>query len=134
MFKKGEVIFSSEDELTIKISRSTDCDKCHACYLGDKSYQIKCSGYAEVGERVTVHVPDSSLLKAAAVAYMIPLLGLLGGTAIGYFLYSDDVFTLAGGVLGLFVSYFVIHLINKSIDKKAVWKPTVVRATDDGFF
>lgn len=62
---------------------------------GPKSYQVANTFGAALGERVLIAVPAGSVRRTANLAYGLPLLGIIGGAALGTALAGDG-----GGVAG----------------------------------
>lgn len=59
---------------------------------------------AQVGDRVVLGVSEQGLLAASAAVYLVPILALVGGAALGESLLPTDIGDLGaliGGVLGL---------------------------------
>lgn len=55
---------------------------------------------AQPGEAVVVGVPEGALLRATWGAYLVPLLALLAGAALGQWL-AGELMAALGGLLGL---------------------------------
>ena len=60
----------------------------------------------EVGAEVTVRIPGESLLRAALLAYGLPLAGLIGGGVAGFALDGGDVVAALAAAAGLAVGAF----------------------------
>jgi sigma-E factor negative regulatory protein RseC len=58
---------------------------------------------AQVGEAVVVGLPDGALLGAAVSGYLVPLLLLLVGAALGQHL-AGELGAVAGGLVGLLLA------------------------------
>jgi len=59
---------------------------------------------AQPGEAVVVGLPDGALLKASAAAYVVPLLALLLGAALGQLLGSGELAAALGSLIGLLLA------------------------------
>lgn len=71
--------------------------------LGERSAEIEvtCSGpVPRAGERVVLEMHEATLLRAAALAYLAPLAGLVAGAVGGAALLGGDAAAMAGGLLG----------------------------------
>ena len=65
---------------------------------------------AKVGDCVVVAVPEGAVLRAAALAYLLPVLFLIVGAAIGTALSDHDVSALAGAGAGLALGLLVLRV------------------------
>ncbi len=85
--EQGRVVSAEQDTVWIETERKTTCSSCnvrHGCgqHLADKYKPSSAFAYIRAssewslseGDRVLVGIPESSLLKASAVAYLLPLL------------------------------------------------------------
>lgn len=72
---------------TVSIERQDMCGECHACEIvGEvKKCTIKCQNLCEstLGESVEIELENSTFLKATALMYGMPLIGLLAGLGLG---------------------------------------------------
>lgn len=128
MERTGEVIEVSGKALVVQFCRPEDCDKCGACHGSKHQTQIQVEGIAQVGDMVTVDMPSSQVLKASALAYAVPLVGLLGGMFLGTLLPLDvNLAALIGGVVGLLAALGVVKLFDKRIKGDKQWQPQLVR-------
>jgi sigma-E factor negative regulatory protein RseC len=60
--------------------------------------------HAQPGEAVVVGLPDGALLQASAAAYLVPLLALLAGAAIGHVAGNGEPAAALGGLIGLLLA------------------------------
>ena len=82
MERIGEVTAVRGEFLEITFCRPADCEKCQACHGGQKQTTLMVRGTANVGDSAVVDMPADMVMKASATAYLIPLAGLLVGTAV----------------------------------------------------
>lgn len=120
--------------MVVEFERSAMCEKCGACERAQKAMlmEVERIGDAQLGDRVYVQLPETTLLRAAMVAYGIPLLMLMLGLIAGYML--PDKLGLAGNrdlyavVLGALLaggSFLIIHLTEKNRRKSGRYAPKV---------
>lgn len=83
MERMGEVVAVQGDLLVVQFCRPTDCEKCHGCMGGEAQRQLMVRGKAEIGDTAVVEMPTQKVLKASALAYAFPLLGMMGGSLFG---------------------------------------------------
>ena len=77
MEREGEVIAVQGENLVVQFCRPTDCEKCHGCMGGSAQRQLLVHGQAQIGDRAVVEMPTQKIVKASALAYLFPLLGLM---------------------------------------------------------
>lgn len=120
MLESGIVVEVDNGIATILFKRSSACAKCGACRLAseEENMYLKINNNlgAGVGDVVEVETNTSSVLTASVIAYVIPLIFLIIGVGLGY--YIDNMFKLLnnpdalGAILGIVlvaVSYLGIR-------------------------
>lgn len=126
MNQKGHVVeIVDEKTVKIKMQKHSACASCGKCASStdkkDIIVEADNSIGAKVGDYVEVNMDSINVIKAASIAYVIPLIALLGGTIISYTIFNSmslnfNIEILSGSIgLGLTViTYFII----KSKDSK----------------
>ncbi|MGL4797135.1 MAG: SoxR reducing system RseC family protein [Paraclostridium sp.] len=126
MNQKGYVVeIVDEKTVKIKMQKHSACASCGKCASStdkkDIIVEADNSIGAKVGDYVEVNMDSINVIKAASIAYVIPLIALLGGTIISYTIFNSmslnfNIEILSGSIgLGLTViTYFII----KSKDSK----------------
>ncbi len=115
--------------------RAKACENCGACKLADagptRITAVNKVGAAE-GDWVEVELSDSSMLRAAAYAYGVPLLlfltGLILGEPVSRLLGFGARPLVASGIGGfalLIVGYYLVHLYDKSLSPSALMSSAV---------
>ncbi|SMB26720.1 Positive regulator of sigma E activity [Sterolibacterium denitrificans] len=74
---------------------------------------------ARVGDVVMISVPEGAVLRVALLAYLLPVLCLIAGAAIGTSVYAEDRFALAGAVIGLMAGLLVLRLLQPRLARGA---------------
>ena len=134
MTKFGQVYEYNEAKqlAAIKFSRPEACAKCGACGSLAQTGTVTLKAVCKVGDWVRVELPEGRFLEATAIAYVIPLIGLLAGIASGWFLGGgSDGVTLLGAVAGLAVSAGILWLVNRRISGRPEWTPRVTAVFDE---
>ncbi len=132
MIRTGKVVANNDGNCDIEFVRLEACGKCGGCKLNNTPAQLTIQGDYNVGDYVDVSLPNEQFLKATAVAYLIPLIGLVIGLVLGnyipkYFgIEASDITTLVGGVIGLALSMLGLGLSERLRKKPAVWEPHIV--------
>ena len=75
------------------------------CKSLDGTYQPGCPAYA--GDRIRLVISSQQLLNAAALAYGVPLAGLLLAAGAGWLLTADDLLSALAGAAGLFAGVWM---------------------------
>lgn len=91
--------------------------------------QITVKGEAQVGDFAVVDMPASSVVKASALAYVLPLAGLLLGVAVGSLLFpvQESLAGVIGGAIGLAVTLSVVAATEKKRRSDPAWSPKLLR-------
>ncbi len=121
MDRTGVVVGEMGAYSKVKLLRHTACGNCGACQLGDDQKDVhlvaKNDVHAHVGDMVEVAMATDSVLSAAFIMYVIPLIALFAGLATGYFLFqSSPNSEMFSGLLGL-VFMVMAFLVIKKNDK-----------------
>lgn len=94
----------------------------------------KLSGIA-VGDSVVIGVRERALVRASLVVYAVPLVGLLGGAAVGQdlagrLLVSNvELFSMGAGLLGLVAALTWVWRFTRRIADDADYEPVILRRT-----
>ena len=111
---------------TIVYARPEACEKCGACGARSHTGSITLKADCAVGNWVRVELPDGRFLTAAAMAYVGPLCGFLGGLALGYALSGgDELWALLGSLAGLSACALALRLADGRIKARPEWQPRV---------
>lgn len=111
---------------------------CHA--LGGEKIRIVTAlneAGAQVGDRVMLSMPRKAVLGASFLAYMVPVLGLILGAALGDGLapnwgWDAQTGAVVLGLGGLAVSWLLVSLIAKRLARKSNFTVRIVRVLEKG--
>ena len=140
MQQLGRILSIEQGWAVLDITRPSACKGCGMCQPSANAKRVKaiCEIDAKVGDYVTVEMKDGDVLKAAGIAYGIPLLGFLAGMVSGnglsrYFGMeaSADLFSAVGGFVFLALAYFGVRKYDLGLDKKS-FCPVVTGSADPG--
>ncbi|MBM7072616.1 SoxR reducing system RseC family protein [Shewanella sp. 202IG2-18] len=118
---------------------------CHSCHNDEncgtaavaKAFSPKTQAFAiqtqvpvKIGEMVKIGLPESVVLKAAALVYLLPLFGFFASAFLGTFLFeklgivvpftqSADIPTILFGGLGAFIAWLFGRIQAKNIESIA---------------
>lgn len=128
MERTGEITAVHGEYLEITFCRPSDCEKCGACHGGQKQMKITLKGQGRVGDIAVVDMPMKTLMRASAIAYALPLAGLLIGMFAGATLFpaKQDMAGALGALIGLGISLGVVVLTERKRRQSSEWRPTLV--------
>ena len=118
MDRAGIIVSQMGEYSKVKLVRHTACGSCGACQLGDEQKDIllvaKNTVKAKNGDLVEVSMATNSVLSAAFIMYVIPLVGLFAGLLIGQMLFAgNDVLTALTGLAVMALAFVIIKLNDK---------------------
>lgn len=134
MTKFGQVYQYNEAKhiADIRFERPEACKKCGACGALSQTGSISLKADCKVGDWVRVEYPEGRFLEATAIAYVIPLVGLLAGIGLGWLLGGGgDGGMLLGALGGLGIAVGVLYLVEKRVSGHAEWTPRVTAVYDE---
>lgn len=92
----------------VRVQRSGGCGRCHEEGGCGNTADSRCDEFVvlsefdvKLGDKVRIVVPEGAALRAALLAYGLPLAGLLIGAALGFLLAGTDLACVLGGGVGL---------------------------------
>ena len=131
MQRTGKVVASADGLLEVCFERPEACAHCGACGGQKAETLVKIPGDVPVGRWIEVDMPEKQVLKASALAYVMPMLLLLGGIALGSVLFQQEALWAITGLACLGVSWFILRWMEKKTSRKAGWQPRVVKVYVD---
>jgi len=124
----GQVIEKNGDCVVVEIAPDTACKGCGGCEQSSKSRKItvRTDKNLSVGDAVEIEMDSKDALKAGAVLFLFPVLGLLAGTAAGVFFIGVESthkvvacgFAGAIGPVFFIKKFFSTMPLNRKISKK----------------
>lgn len=122
------VVGLDQDYALIEVQdRQTGCGRCHepgGCGgtllsqmkpTKEQHYRVLNSIQATLGSRVIVTIPDGSLWRASFMAYLLPLLGVILGAALGTVMaQGSDSAAMLGSLLGLLSGVMILKVLERS--------------------
>ena len=117
MERTGTITAVSGDTLEVTFCRPGDCEKCHACIGGEKKHVLLVKGEGHVGDVAVVSLPEQTVVKASALAYLLPLAGLFIGMLLGALVapQSETAGSAIGGVIGSVVIGLLATIIYSAL-------------------
>ena len=130
------------DRARVTIERG---EACHACAaqgmckaLGGQTKDLELVVEnrigARPGDRVQLTLAESAVIKASAVLYLLPALGLVGGAGVGWALaqryaWSADPASIGGAALGLIIGLLLARLLGSRLAKDRTFTPRLTAIT-----
>ena len=130
MLRTGKVVSASHGKLEVCFERPEACAHCKACGEVHESL-VTIPGNAPVGSRIDVDMPEKQVLKASAIAYVIPLLLLIGGIAAGQALFHQEALSAVCGLVCMGLSWFILRLIDTKMRGKDIWQPKILAVHEE---
>lgn len=123
MVQRGIVIKTEGEDCSVVVFRESSCGgHCKSCGLcGDMRVQIKVKNtcHASEGDIVRIESSSKSILFAAFVVYMLPVIFFLAAWAVFYSLTDGQaLLSSVGGVCGLIVAVVIGKAYNRLIKDK----------------
>ncbi len=113
MREQARVVEVADGKVTVEVQRSTTCENCGKCTVGQKNLVVKAKVETDrpvsVGDIVTVEMQTPNLYKATVIMYGIPILMFFIGVALGYFLLAPA-FSLDANILGALTGFFLLSV------------------------
>ncbi len=134
MAEQGKVFEIKDGMAKVTMQRHEACKDCHACDIGKSEEMIimaKPLCEVKVGDTVEVFLENKDFLKATAIMYGIPLIGLVIGFLVGYyggefFGYNGDLIGFVLGIVFLIFTYLWIKS-NEVRWKKGNYQPVITK-------
>ncbi len=123
------VVSTSAGRAKIAIVRSEACGDCAAksmCNPASGNLNVMEVGNpleARPGEKVIISLPSKELLKATAIAYLMPAAAMVAGATLGWLKTNTDPGAIIGAFTGFAVSF--LFLFGHSRRKKTDHGPTI---------
>ncbi|MBK1644017.1 Fis family transcriptional regulator [Thiocapsa imhoffii] len=133
------VVESGARGVWVESERQTACGQCAsagACgtavlgqLFGRQRERFRITGGSEltVGERIIIGIPDRVLVMASTVAYLLPLLMLIGGAALATVLGAGEGGTAGAGLVGLGLGIGFAAWITGGRLAREYYRPLLVR-------
>lgn len=124
-----------------KMTRKEACAKCRACIAGlsEKEMVIEAENTcgAKVGDWVEIELEGDGFLTAVLIAYGLPLVALIAGICLGYFVITPalnigemgEVLSFGVGILFTALAYLWIKLNEKRWNTNK-YRPKAVKVTE----
>lgn len=125
MVRTGKVVSAAKGKLEVCFERPEACAHCRVCGEVHESL-VTIPGDAPVGSWIEVDMPEKQVLKASAIAYVLPLVLLLAGIALGTVIFHQEALSAVMGLACMGISWFTLRLIDKRMQRNHIWQPNIL--------
>ena len=126
MIRQGKVVQADQGSVKICFDRLEACGHCGMCSGGRQDQVVTLKGSAKPGDLVDVEMPDAKVLKASAIAYLIPIVGLTAGLWAGTTLSpQNELVVLVYGLAGLGISFGGLKALDRRLGRSLFWRPRI---------
>ena len=137
--EEGIVIKLGGTTAWVKTTRSSACKACASrgsCHTKEqgKAMEVEVTNPvgAKLGDRIVLYFETSSLLKAAFLLYVFPVLCMLAGAALGHWLslkyqLNPSLGSAATGFLCLVLSFMIVKIRGDKLARNDSYKPRIIR-------
>ena len=118
MTEQGIVVASnSNNYIQVRIGRNSACASCGKCGMTEKQkhvdFFVENTKEAQVGDTVSVDIPETNAVPLAFVGYILPIIPALALLFCGIALHWPDWASLLMFVGGLAVGFSVVFLLER---------------------
>lgn len=131
----GVVLKVMDQKAVVNIKRRSACGHCKACEMGRSDVKemnviAKNEIGAEVDDNVNIIMDTPDVLRAALIVYVIPLIALVAGVALGTFLAKKfnleaDLIGIITGLIFLVPSYLIVRRLDKKLEATKKYEPVI---------
>jgi len=136
--EKGLVTGITEDGWAqVETDRNDACSHCGSCHVSfgcNSEMNIKAINRAGagVGDLVSIHLSSGTIMKSAAILYLIPVAGLISGAFLGDELSTRLAMSETGAIAllslaGFIVGYIITAVISRWMSARRTLSPTITR-------
>ena len=138
--EEGVVISADDKTALIQTTRSACCEGCqsrHACHtMGGGGNEMAVEAIntlgAKKGDQVVVEFSTASLMKGTFLIYMLPIICLMIGAAIGVklsplFDFNESTLPALTGFGAFILSILFVVLVGNRLAGKDTYKPRIIR-------
>ncbi|MEG8989074.1 SoxR reducing system RseC family protein [Ignavibacteria bacterium 4148-Me] len=122
IIEEGIVITSSNKFAEVVITRNDNCEHCSAkiiCSPKDtnlRTLKVIDNFHTQPGDIVKISIQGNTILKVSALIYALPLLILIAGIMLSFYLFdfgNNEIYSFLCGLGCVMIYYFILFLINK---------------------
>lgn len=123
MTNKGIVTQIVNNKVKLKLFKSSSCSHCSQCSEASKygkDYEFTIDKKVELGDLITLEISEKDVIKAAAIAYIMPPVFMILGYIIANKLNFNELQSSIGSFVGLAISFLILFIYDKFFAKKNI--------------
>jgi sigma-E factor negative regulatory protein RseC len=142
--ERGRIIALVGDQARVTAERRSACGQCsvnNACgtsllerVFGRRPVELLAHNPigAQVGDEVVVGLSEQGLLRTAAAAYLVPILGLIIGASVGerFGGAHPEVASVLGALIGLALAFWWLRGYSVALTQRPERQPVILRRLD----
>lgn len=132
MIRTGRVVESMDGRVEVCFNRPEACDHCSGCAGQKHKTLVTLKGNAPLGSTVDVEMPAKQVFKASVLAYVVPMLLLFAGLALGMAVFKNEGLAALTGLVCMGLSWAILRYTEKYLQKKRNWQPYIVAIHEEG--
>jgi len=131
----AEIIEVRGGEAKVRLYRPTACSGCHGCGTGEGRNEVLTVRNpldAAVGQAVRIELAPRSILQAAVIVYVLPLVLMVSGYLLGLALaralpmpWASDTVGVAVGLTALLFSFVLVRAIDRRAKGTGRFEPVI---------
>jgi sigma-E factor negative regulatory protein RseC len=143
--ERGRVIAILGDQARITAERRRACGQCNVSNACGTSLLERVFGRhpvellarnpigAQIGDEVVVGLSEQGLLRIAAAAYLVPILGLIIGASVGerFGGVYPEIASVLGALGGLVLAFWWLRGYSVTLTQRPERQPVILRRLDD---
>ncbi len=138
MLETGTVLEVTTTTAKIRLEPTASCDSCghkgSCAGSAGKSFVVDaenaCS--AQPGDCVQVEMTPAPAWMAIVFVFVVPIVLMLAGFAVGYQLTAQDWGAAVGAALGLVAGFISMWAANRTLLTHPEYNPTIIRVLEEG--
>jgi len=137
--ESGKIVAIGKDFVWVETMRKSACDACSAkngcghralsrgARAGNTHVRARNQYDLDVGDPVTIGIPEDVLMKGSLVVYLLPLLLMMLSSLTVDGIWSSDGATGLAGIFGLAVGFALVWLFSRRVQNDQRYQPVVLR-------
>ena len=139
----ARVVGSDAGRLWLEPEQTTGCGHCasaaacgmkngHERRLAARRFSVADDGSLAVGDRVVIGIAEFTLLRASAIAYALPLVGMIGGALVAHAFGGSDAWAAGATALGLGCGLLLARSRASRLRARGELTPRLLRRAGEG--
>lgn len=131
MIRTGKVVRFEKGRPLVCFDRLAACESCRACMESKTQTLVRVLGDAEIGDIVEVELPDRRVLTLSVIMYILPIVALILGLAVGNRFFAEQGVAFLIGLLSLGVAFLAVKIFDNWLQNQPKWQPHIVEVNKE---